>query len=65
MQLPAAASHPDAAVRTAGGGERGAALRRHPQVGRPRVKHHVEHLGRGANADFSKVLSLVTVGGKK
>lgn len=44
---------------TTGCRERGAALRGHPQVCRAGIKHHVEHLGRRADADFSIVLSLI------
>lgn len=35
-----------------------AALRGHPQICWTRVKHHIEHLGRRADADFPKILSL-------
>lgn len=44
---------------TAGRGEGRAALRRDPQVCRTCVKHHIEHLGREADADFPKVLRLL------
>lgn len=44
---------------TAGGGERRAALRGHPQVRRARVEYHVEHLGWRADANLTVVLSLL------
>lgn len=44
---------------TTGGGKGRAALRGHPQICWACVKHHVEHLGRRADADFPKILSLM------
>lgn len=44
---------------TTGSGKGWAALGGHPQVSWTSVKHHIEHLGWRANADFSKVLSLL------
>lgn len=44
---------------TTGGWKWGTALRGHPQVCWPCVKHHIEHLRRRSNADFAKILSLV------
>lgn len=44
---------------TTGGGKGRAALRGNPQICWACVKHHVEHLGGRADADFPKILSLM------